>query len=164
MTIVPLYQPALTDWQRLTPQQKRDQVRQHVERDGLSYSQAAAILGCAREAIAGVVERAKRAKDPIKSNSGLKNQKGVHKKQKLTSTPNRRVKVRKPHQGLTNLIPLSPPTDPEPLNTDAWSPLPGSSPVPLADLGAHACKWPLSDRPFLFCALPAKPLLPATLG
>lgn len=157
-TITPLYQPPLTDWQRLTPAEKQDAVRRHVETDGLSYAQAAALLGCNREAIAGVVSRARKSATPIKSNSGLRNQKGVHKgKQKPKGSPNRRVKIpRRPHQGLTNLVPLGAPAEPYVPPPGAWDALPGSSPVPLAELAHGACKWAIGDRPMLFCAEPAQ--------
>lgn len=49
-------------------------------------------------------------------------------------------------------------TQPTPLNARAWKPLPGSTPVTLAELERGFCKWPL-DLPdateFHFCALAA---------
>jgi hypothetical protein len=41
------------------------------------------------------------------------------------------------------------------LKSQAWMPLPGSSPVKLEDLPKRgACRWPIGeDHPFLFCAL-----------
>jgi hypothetical protein len=40
-------------------------------------------------------------------------------------------------------------TPPKPIKPNAFSPLPGSMPVPL--LRATGCRWPVSDHPFLFC-------------
>jgi hypothetical protein len=37
----------------------------------------------------------------------------------------------------------------------AFQPLPGSTPVPLAELDRSQCKWPVGDNPTLFCALPS---------
>lgn len=157
-TIVPLYQPPLTDWQRLTPAEKQDAVRRHVETDGRTYDQAAKALGCSRVAIAGVVERSLRSPNPIRSSSGKKGAPRSKAKPKTLkgATPNRRVKIpRRPHQGLTSLVPLGAPAEPYTAPPGAWDALPGSSPVPLAELDRDACKWPVyTDRPYLFCALP----------
>ena len=71
--IVPLYQPELTPWQRLTPAEKHDAVREQVETLGNTYGAAAAALGTSRVAIAGVVERSRRKAKPIVANSGAKN-------------------------------------------------------------------------------------------
>jgi hypothetical protein len=157
-TIVPLYQPPLTDWQRLTPAEKQDAVRRHVEIDGRTYDQAAKALGCSRVAIAGVVERSLRSPNPIRSGSGRKGAPRSKAKQKHKGSPNRRVKMpRRPHQGLTNLVPLGAPAEPYVPPPGAWDALPGSSPVPLAEIDRDACKWPVyTDRPYLFCALPVK--------
>ena len=39
---------------------------------------------------------------------------------------------------------------------EAWTPIPGTTPVTLVDLEAGMCKWPVSDdKPFLFCAAPS---------
>lgn len=38
----------------------------------------------------------------------------------------------------TDVLPTLPP-----INASAWQPLPGSTPVTLMQLGAHACKWPV---------------------
>lgn len=45
------------------------------------------------------------------------------------------------------------------LKSQAWMPLPGSSPVRLEDLPTRgACKWPIGeDHPFLFCAMSTEP-------
>jgi GcrA cell cycle regulator len=37
----------------------------------------------------------------------------------------------------------------------AWEALPGTNPVALVDLAKGQCKWPIGDRPMLFCAAPA---------
>ena len=35
----------------------------------------------------------------------------------------------------------------------AFRPLPGSTPVPLADLERNCCKWPVAEQPTLFCGM-----------
>jgi GcrA cell cycle regulator len=50
-----------------------------------------------------------------------------------------------------------PPPPPEPIKpVDAWSAIPGTTPVGIMDLNAGMCKWPIGEgRPFLFCGCPA---------
>lgn len=45
------------------------------------------------------------------------------------------------------------------LKSTAWTALEGSQPVKLEDLPKRgACRWPLGDGPFMFCALPTEGL------
>lgn len=37
--------------------------------------------------------------------------------------------------------------------SEAWNALEGSKPIPLIDLTAHTCKWPVSEAPWLFCGM-----------
>lgn len=153
--IVPLYQPELTPWQRLTPAEKHDAVREQVETLGNTYGAAAVALGCSRLAIAGTIERSRRKASPIIANSGAKNQ-HLPKRAKANKAgkPSTRFK-KQPHQGLTVLVPLGEPTDAYTPPAGAWAPLPGSSPVLLHLLEPGGCRWPTgADSPFLFCALP----------
>ncbi len=36
----------------------------------------------------------------------------------------------------------------------AFSPIPGSTPVSLNDLGRNCCKWPVGEKPTVLCGLP----------
>lgn len=36
----------------------------------------------------------------------------------------------------------------------AWSAISGSDPVAMIDLEPHHCRWPIGDRPTLFCGMP----------
>lgn len=48
------------------------------------------------------------------------------------------------------------PIEPVRISAAAWTPLPGTVPVPLVDLERGQCKWPCSDgSPFMFCGQPA---------
>ena len=40
-------------------------------------------------------------------------------------------------------------------NSKAWEALPGTSPVSLVDLEPGQCKWPIGDKPILFCGAAA---------
>lgn len=122
-------------WASLTTEQRAVEVKDLVEVQGRTYSQAAKKLGTTPGAIAGVVDR-----NGIKSSSGANGQ------------------PRK-HAGFNKFVALSIPpdvVDSTPLKPGAWDALPGSSPVPLAD--RTGCAWPLGDgHPFLFCNLPTDP-------
>lgn len=111
-------------WTELTPGQKRDQVRLHVEQNGLTYSQAAKILGTTRVAIAGVVERAKGAGQPIVSPN-------------LEGRPHANGQPRRPTDRKRQ------PDDDRPIYSYAWDALPGSSPVRLED-HTTGCRWAIA--------------------
>ena len=40
-------------------------------------------------------------------------------------------------------------------NSPVWQALPGTTPVTLLDLTTGMCKWPIGDKPTLFCGAPA---------
>jgi len=40
-------------------------------------------------------------------------------------------------------------------NSPVWSALPGTKPVSLLDLATGMCKWPIGEKPTLFCGQPA---------
>lgn len=63
-------------------------------------------------------------------------------------------RARKAHAGLPAFVSLDVPTDPTPLRARAWQPLPGTTPVPLAD--RTGCAWPTDspDGRTLFCNAP----------
>lgn len=42
------------------------------------------------------------------------------------------------------------------LRSKAWRALPGTSPVPLVDLERGMCRWPIGDKPVLFCGCATK--------
>jgi hypothetical protein len=48
------------------------------------------------------------------------------------------------------------PVDPVPIRRQAFLPLPGTSPVPLEETGDKCCRWPVGERPSLFCNEPAQ--------
>lgn len=140
-----------TGWVTLTPTEKREQVRQAVQIDGLTYTQAATKLGAtSREAIAGVVERARKSATPIISNSGQRYG-GDHGRAGVKKP---KAKPRPKPAFLRKLAPLLPAAlaKPEPVRTDVWTALPGSSPVAIEAHREGGCRWPLGeDRPFLYC-------------
>ncbi len=159
-------------WQSLTPLEKRDRVRTLVETNGLTYLQAAQQLGIQPNMIAGVIDRAKRAKQPIKTTSGHEfgGRRGKPKIRKAKKKPPtavnttalnaRRRKAQRPkHSTLSPRI-VTPPAitvEPTALHPSAWLPLPGSRPVAITD-HASGCRWPLDSEPplaALFCNLPA---------
>lgn len=153
--------PELTRWQALTPEQKTAEVRQAMA-DGLTYAKAAEQLGATRVAIAGVIERSLRKPNPIRSNSGMKNQNkaaaGGTRTGKTARAKKARAKAKaRPHQGFNTLVPLGPSSGEtyKPL-TGAWDALPGSSPVAIAD-HVLGCRWPTGEnRPFRYCNEPVK--------
>jgi GcrA cell cycle regulator len=52
-----------------------------------------------------------------------------------------------------------PPTEAERLavmRSHAWEPLPGTTPIGLLYLTEHTCRWPLGERPFLYCGCASK--------
>ncbi len=150
----------LTRWQRLTPEQKQEEVRELVAGQGLTYSGAAELLGCSRVAIAGVVERSLRSPKPIRSSSGLKNQKGVKgaagggRTAKTKAAKKARARAKPKHAGFHKFVALAIPEDAierTPARQDVWEALPGSTPVPIAD-HHDGCRWPVGpDLPFCYC-------------
>lgn len=139
-------------WAEATPNEKYAVVRQAVETDGLTYEQAAHRLGApSKHAIAGVVDRSAASPEgKIRSTSGLK---GVASPSKKKRKPRSKSdKPKKKHQGLTNIVPLNTPDEtPEPVHAGAWVPLPGSSPIAIAD-HTDGCRWPVgTDLPFRYC-------------
>lgn len=154
-------------WSELTASQKADAIRPLLERDGLSYSQAAAALGVSRVTIAGVVDRAKRRGEPI-SNSHVAgwprwrkkrtdNQIVARKAAEARKGPKTPKNPKRKHLGYDRFVALLIPPGAEtltPVLASAWDPLPGSSPVPLEHRAG--CSWPLGESPFTFCNLPVQ--------
>jgi hypothetical protein len=152
-------------WATLTATQKADAVRPLVEDQGKSYREAAAILGTTRLAVAGVIER-----NGLRASSGLKakrpspehlEKKARRAKGGTTATIQEKARkartaaAAKPHAGLTAYVSLGEPEPAVILKPGAWTPLPGSTPVPL-DLRT-GCAWPVSvDSPWLFCNDPVQ--------
>ena len=137
-----------TAWQRLTAQEKQALVKQALA-EGLSYTEAAKRLGApSKNAIAGVTNiihgRKKR---------GTKRKPTT--KQRLQPGPIK-PRAKRPHPGLTALVPLYPPAEPLPPSAGAWEALPGSSPVAIAD-HVNGCRFPIgADLPFRYCNLEVK--------
>lgn len=119
--------------------------------DGLSASQCAPALGITRNAVIGKVHRLKL---PARRPKSTKRASPAPKPRKHYLSVRRRVALKMP---LTDPPKLKA-AKPEPKRPDqpAWQALPGSKPVPLADLEAGMCKWPIGDdRPYLFCGCAA---------
>lgn len=164
MTITFLQPPLeLTRWQALTAAEKTAEVRQAMA-EGKSYAQAAEALGTSRVAIAGVIERSRRSPDPIRSSSGLKNQKkgeaGGKTRAAAKAASKARVRAKPKHAGFHKFVALAIPEDAierTPARQDVWEALPGSSPVAIADHHEGACRWPCGEnRPFFYCNEPVK--------
>lgn len=164
MTITFLQPPLeLTRWQALTAAEKTAEVRQAMA-EGKSYAQTAEALGTSRVAIAGVVERSRRSPDPIRSSSGLKNQKkgeaGGKTWAAAKAAKKARARTKPKHAGFHKFVALAIPEDAierTPARQDVWEALPGSSPVAIADHHEGACRWPCGEnRPFFYCNEPVK--------
>lgn len=164
MTITFLQPPLeLTRWQALTAAEKTAEVRQAMA-EGKSYAQTAEALGTSRVAIAGVVERSRRSPDPIRSSSGLKNQKkgeaGGKTRAAAKAAKKARARTKPKHAGFHKFVALAIPEDAierTPARQDVWEALPGSSPVAIADHHEGACRWPCGEnRPFFYCNEPVK--------
>jgi transposase-like protein len=158
-------------WQSLTPQEKRDAVRELVETQGCTYRQAADQLGIETNMIAGVIDRAKRAKQPIKTTSGYefsgtRGRVRKVKKQKQKQPPTavntnainarrRKAKQRPRHSALSPHIVTPPAIAVEPFvpPPGAWVALPGSHPLPVA-MHVTGCRFPIGENPTLFCCEP----------
>ena len=140
-------------WSSLTAEQRRELVRELVERKGLSMSQAGEVVGSNRNAIAGVISRSKKTAEPIVMKNGpgrsaqaLDNRLAVE-----AEKPRPRKLAPKPER----LPPIvEPPTPPQPFTArpGAWEALLGSSPVAL-EQHVNGCRWPIGpdDQPYLFC-------------
>ena len=161
MTITFLQPPLeLTRWQALTAAEKTAEVRQAMA-EGKSYAQTAEALGTSRVAIAGVVERSRRSPDPIRSSSGLKNQKkgeaGGKTRAAAKAAKKARARTKPKHAGFHKFVALAIPEDAierTPARQDVWGALPGSSPVAIAD-HHDGCRWPVGpDLPFRYCNEP----------
>lgn len=125
----------MTPWQDLTPQAKVDVVRELVEHGRMAYRAAARRLGTTVGSVASVADRSREHGRPIVASSGLINQWGGRVARKKKSERQSPIRL-----------------DPTPLSdSTAWLPLPGSTPVPLAE-HTTGCRWPCgNDRPFLCC-------------
>lgn len=143
------------NWSALTASQKAEQVRALVQTKGYTYSQAAQALGTTRLSIAGVVDRA-----DIRSSSGLNTH--APRPPKLTagkaamqrgSTAIAQEKARRARARAMADQPEDDTTGKRLLASQAWDPLPNSTPTRDRDPGG--CRWPIgNDRPFLWCNEP----------
>lgn len=127
---------------------------------GKSCSQIGTVLGISRNAVLGKVSRLKLPKH------------GTNQRKKLPQSISRRpgnsgggeyrrtVRARdiaaSPEGRQVN--PRGTSTVAEPILTfgPAWRALPGTKPVPLLKLKTGQCKWPIGDRPILFCGCPVE--------
>jgi hypothetical protein len=149
------------NWQQATPDEKHAAVRQAVQIEGLSYGQAAERLGTTRLAIAGVVERSgPRGKIVTTAPAKLAQQRrsaSAARKKKAPRSKN--DKPKKPHQGLSSIVPLVPALETQPLPPgDVWRALPGSTPIAI-ELHTTGCRWTIDQPPAyvaLYCNEPVK--------
>ncbi len=156
------FPPPPPQWDLLSPEEKIERTRREVAVLGHSYSVAAANLGTSRHGIAGAINRAAATDNPIRSSSGLKNQKGVKgaagggrtAKTKAAVKARAKAKPRSPRLGSFLRLPSEVPVGPtiELFTTSGvWYALPGSTPVAIAD-HVLGCRWPTGDDcPFLYC-------------
>lgn len=158
MTLTFLQPPP--QWGLLSAQEKTERVREQVVTLGRTYSAAAEALGTTRHGVAGTINRAAGTANPIRTSSGLKNQKGAPggKRDAQTKAARKaRAKAKPKHAGFHKFVALAIPEsaiDRSSVSSGAWEALAGSNPVALADLPNGACKWAIGDRPMLFCAEP----------
>ena len=161
MTLTFLQPPP--QWGLLSAQEKTERVREQVVTLGRTYSAAAEALGTTRHGIAGTINRAALTDNPIRSSSGLKNQKGVKgaagggRTAKTKAAKKARAKAKPKHAGFHKFVALAIPEDAierTPARQDVWGALPGSSPVAIAD-HHDGCRWPVGpDLPFRYCNEP----------
>lgn len=170
--------PPPPQWELLSPEEKIEHTRREVAVLGHSYSVAAANLGTTRHGIAGTINRSLATDNPIRSSSGLKNQKGVLNRgaaggtrDALTKAANKARAKPKPKRKVPprlaafSRLPseLSLPPDAAPAKGEAWLPLPNSSPVAIAE-HTNGCRWPCNtDLPFFYCNEAVKPDSPYCL-
>lgn len=147
-------------WKELDQAAKTKALRHLIEERHLPYSKAAKILGTTRSALVGHASRHKilnpglaHLKPSERANSVIaRRAKLAPKKVKAPSEPKSRPPTKKPHKFVVADISEAI-IDRRPPNPTAWNALPGTSPVPLALLREHTCKWPIGadDQSFLFC-------------
>ena len=164
MTLTFLQPPP--QWGLLSAQEKTERVREQVVTLGRTYSAAAEALGTTRHGIAGTINRAALTDNPIRSSSGLKNQKGAKgaagggRTAKTKAAKKARARTKPKHAGFHKFVALAIPEDAierTPARQDVWEALPGSSPVAIADHHEGACRWPCGEnRPFFYCNEPVK--------
>ena len=122
-------------WSDMTPQQKGDEVRRLMEKNShLSANDIAVILHApGRNAVMGIIHRQK-IKGP-RSKGSLSEQRAKARARPRAPRP---ATAPKPRATLPR-----PPDAPMP-HTDAWTALPGPTPVPL-DEHPNGCRWPIGD-------------------
>jgi hypothetical protein len=104
---------------------------------GLTGGQIAAAMGTSRAAILGKVRRMKLSSRVPKKTRGWS---------QAAKDRNMRSRIIRKVFGEQPQIPKAA----KPINASAWDALPGSTPVPLAEL--TGCKWPIGqEAPYLFC-------------
>lgn len=154
-------QPAWVPW----PAERTAALRR-LWGEGHSASKIAAVLGdgVSRAAVLGKVHRLKlasrkervgyAAKVKVKAKKSHGN-----KGQPKAAAIRHRVAMRKPKALRFGAVhkPVAPRTIS--YTSGVWAALPGTTPVPLLDLGAHQCRWPLGDpreAGFGFCGCPVQ--------
>lgn len=131
-----------------TPEREQ-QLRDMWDKQGLPASQICAILGVSRSAICAKVARLRLSKRRGSTpRPKFVERKSPHK----ASAYHPRAKAEKPMTIKPKLLAVPLPGDTRRLHGEAWQPLPGTTPVPLAELETGMCKWPVTEgSPFLFC-------------
>jgi len=123
--------------------------------DGSTYQQIAEALNTSREAVAGLIHRARERNELPRAIATADKTKGGRATAKRRKAERKKAKPR--HAGITNYVALTAPLlapDTKPLKGAAWGALPGTTPVPLEQ--RTGCAWPIGDGPFLFCNAPVK--------
>ena len=147
-------QTPITTWQSLTPEQKGGAIRALILVEQLSYGQIARRFGTTRSAIASAADR-HNIISPLAMDAqgrGAKGGRVYALRNPATPRPERPRKSRvAPTQPAG--FPADDFIDRTPLRKDAWTALPGTTPLPLDRLTEHTCKWPIGDDPILFCGL-----------
>lgn len=107
---------------------------------GLKCSDIGNLLGVTKAAVIGKVARL-----------GLPKRRGATKPRPPRPSRAKGPRVSKPRPEHAVRIVLPKPEKPK---GEAWTPIPGTTPVTLTELEAGMCKWPVSeDKPFLFCGV-----------
>ena len=135
------------DWNDDTLAKLRD-----LHKAGFACSYIAGVLGTTRNAVIGKIHRmglngkvytpSPRAERPKAAASPPKRRPPAQPK----PIPRPRIVPRQPEPPMLEVLPLP----------NAWEPIAGTEPVALVDLDRGMCKWPVSDRPFLFCGCKAE--------
>ncbi len=150
------------DWKRLNREQKGALIAPLIRDELLSYAQIGRRLGVSRLAIASAAWRNEITSPLTTDHSGEIGSRGgtAHKARQLKN-PKVKQPRPEPRVKMSRIAPTQPMALPDdlidksPLKPGAWTPLAGSTPMPLHDLKDRDCKWPLGEGPFGFCGQPA---------